>query len=114
MRKIALTAAIVFLGSTALTFGQNRQAATAVIPSITFEILDQSDSPLQISVDERMAARIPGAALKITNNSSSAVSAYVLHIKAGRFEQSHMVFLGKGIAPGAFHMQGFGMAAAPQ
>lgn len=101
---------LVFIGT---SFGQTRPAATAVIPSVVFEILDQSDSPLHIAVDNRLASGIPGAPLKISNNGSTAVSAYVLHIKAAPRDQSYMTFVAKGIAPGAFHTQGVSIPTVP-
>ena len=108
-----ILAAVVLLGTAALSFGQTRPAATGVIPSVTFEILEQTDSPLTVSVDKRLVSGMPGAPLKITNNGASAVNAYVLYVKAGKLQQTYMTFLGKGIPIGESHTQGVSVPPVP-
>lgn len=112
--SIFVTAVALTLFAAALSFGQTRPAATAVIPSVTFEILDQSDSPLHVSVDEKLASLMPGAPLRFTNNGTSSVSAFVLLIKTGKHEQSYTAFIGKGIAPAASHVQSVSMPPMPR
>src|SRR6516225_1892532 len=87
-------------------FGQTRTVTTAVVPAVAFDIADQPDAPLAVSIETRVASAMPGAPLRITNNGASAVVAYVLHIKATPRDQSHTTIFGKGIAPAASHIQG--------
>jgi len=102
----AAVSIVVILFVAVCAFGQSRQGSTATIPSVPFEILDQSDSPLQINVDEKAGRLMSGAALRVTNNSASNVNAFVIRIKGGGSEQNYLVFVVKGIAPRSFHLQG--------
>jgi hypothetical protein len=88
------------------SFGQTRTASTAVIPAVAFDIADQPDAPLAVSIETKVASAMPGAPLRITNNGAATVVAYVLHIKATPRDQSHTTIFGKGIAPAASHIQG--------
>ena len=112
--SFVVTAVALTLSAAALSLGQTRTAATAVMPSVTVEIAEQPDSPLNLSIDEKLAPQMMGAPLKLTNTSASSVSAFVLLIKTGKYEESDMVFVLKGIAPAAYHIQGVSMQGMPQ
>ncbi len=104
MKKISLFVVVIafVLCVASLSFGQTKSGATAVIPSVYYEILDQPDCPLNIGIDESLAARMSVAPLNITNADSSNINAYILHVNGGpRLDRSYMVFVhGKGLAPG--------------
>ena len=91
------------LCAAALSFGQTQTGATAVIPSFYYEVVNQPDCPLNLSIFERMASRMSAAPLTVTNNDPSTVTAFVLHVNGGpRRDRSYLVLsAGKGIASGA-------------
>ena len=121
MKRIwfSIVLATLILGATVFSFGQTQTGATAVIPSVSYEIVNQPDCPLNISIYVRMAARTSTAPLRITNNDSSTVTAFVLHVDGGpRLDHSYIVFVtgktGKGLASGEVRTVAVSVRADPE
>lgn len=102
-----LAAAAIVIFFAAVAFSQNRVGETGIIPSRSFEIVDQTGSPLLVTYDDRLASRVPGALLTVKNVGTGTVNAFVLLVKTGKQVKVYTVFLmSKGIAPGAQDIQG--------
>jgi hypothetical protein len=71
------------------------------------DIRDQPDSPIHVTVDDTLKGRMPGTPLKVRNDSTSTVAAYVLRVDVEPYGYNQMVILGsKGLAVGADRVQG--------
>jgi len=80
-------------------------------PAVEVDIRDQPDSPIHIAMDEAVKGRMPGTPLKVRNDSSSTVAAYVLRVDVEPFGLSQMVILGtKGLAVSDARVQALPMS----
>jgi len=74
------------------------------------DIREQADSPIHLTVDETIKGRMPGTPLKVRNDSSSIVAAYVLRVDVEPYGLNQMVILGsKGLAVGDARVQALPM-----
>jgi len=80
-------------------------------PAVDVEIREQPDSPIHLSVDDAVKGRMPGTPLKVRNDSSSVVAAYVLRVDVEPFGLSQMVIVGpKGLVVGDARVQALPMS----
>ena len=76
-------------------------------PAVEVDIRDQPDSPIHLVMDDTFKGRMPGTPLKVRNDSSSTVAAYVLRVDVEPFGYNQVVILGqKGLAVGDARVQG--------
>lgn len=115
MKTTFLTAIVTLVWATNISLGQNIPAATAPIPSIPYEIINQPDSPLSPSVDDRIGSGLPGGFLRLKNEGTSSIKAFVLSTRADDQTSSLVVFLGsKGLLPGKTHLEGVMIRKVPE
>ena len=80
-------------------------------PPVDVDIREQPDSPIHLSVDDAVKGRMPGTPLKVRNDSSSVVAAYVLRVDVEPFGLSQMVIVGpKGLVVGDARVQALPMS----
>src|SRR5688572_27144146 len=48
--------------------------------AVEVDIREQPDSPIRLTIDDALKARLPGTPLKVRNDSGSTVAAYVLRV----------------------------------
>jgi hypothetical protein len=76
-------------------------------PAAEVDIRDQPDSPIHLSIDDTFKGRMPSTPLKVRNDSSSTVAAYVLRVDVEPYGYNQMVILGqKGLAVSDARVQG--------
>ncbi len=91
------------IGSATATMG----VSIPLPPPADVEIRDQPDSPIHLTVDDALKGRMPGAPLKVRNDSSSTVAAYVLRVDVEPYGYNQVVILGqKGLTVGDARVQG--------
>ena len=79
--------------------------------AVDVDIREQPDSPIHLTVEEAVKGRgMPGTPLKVRNDSSSIVAAYVLRVDVEPFGLGQMVITGpKGLAVGDARLQALSM-----
>src|SRR6185503_18844689 len=76
-------------------------------PRAEVEFRDQLDSPIHLTIDDTFKIRRAGTPLKVRNDGSSTVAAFVLRIDTEPMGYNQVVILGqKGLAVGDARVQG--------
>jgi hypothetical protein len=97
---------VLIFGLAQTLLAQNRQITTPPTPGVTFEIAEQPGCPIDISLNDRLASRVPAAPLNIKNVGPSKIAAFVLQLVGDPYTMTQTVIVGvKGLDPGATHLQ---------
>lgn len=74
--------------------------------AVEIDVKVQPDSPVHVAIDEAIKGRLPGTPLKVRNDGSSTVAAYVLRVDVEPYGLGQMVILGpKGLPAGDSRVQ---------